>query len=318
MNSILDFSKIEAGEVVIEYLKMDLYSLITTTIVQLEMQAKQKDISLHVEYDTNMGKMFMGDSLRLTQILTNLLANALKFTSHGGVTLVVKKLKKDRVRFEVQDTGIGLDKTEQEKLFKEFSQADNSTTRNYGGTGLGLSISKELVELMHGKIWVESVKGEGSSFIFEIELKELDQEIAVEDRVEPLEEVTVEKLAYIKDKRVLLVEDNPTNQLLITSMLDETHLEIDIANNGLEALNMINAKKRAYDLILMDLQMPIMNGFEVTIELRKDDKKVPVIALSANVIKEDIEKTKAIGMNDYLLKPINAEKFFTCLLKYLG
>lgn len=172
INSILDFSKIESGEIVLEHLEINLYNLIGAALVQQENTAKLKNISLHIDYDSSLGKEFFGDSLRLSQVLTNLISNALKFTDTGEIRVGVKKIDTNRIQIAVKDTGIGLDANEQEKLFKEFSQADNSTTRKYGGTGLGLSISKKLIELMHGKIWIESIKGEGSSFIFEIDLEE--------------------------------------------------------------------------------------------------------------------------------------------------
>jgi len=173
INSILDFSKIESGEVNLEAVKINLYSLIKTALSQQEQNAQEKHLKTSIFYDENLGQLFIGDSVRISQILINLIANAIKFTSSGSILIVAKKVGHNRVRIKVQDTGIGLDEEEKLRLFKEFSQADNSTTRKYGGTGLGLSISKKLVELMNGTIWIESVKGEGSSFIFEIDLIEV-------------------------------------------------------------------------------------------------------------------------------------------------
>ncbi len=318
INSILDFSKIEAGQVVLENIEIDLYSIISSILVQQEVVAKHKGIALNIEYEESLGKSFLGDSLRLTQIITNLVSNALKFTDEGSITAIVHKIKNNQVRIEIKDTGIGLSTIDKDKLFKEFSQADSSTSREYGGTGLGLSISKELVELMDGKIWVESQKGKGSSFIFEINLEELDKTKPNLHQDLKTDITTLQDLDAIEEKTILLVEDNTTNQFLISSLLEGSKIKMQIANHGLEALNMINHRKKPYDLILMDLQMPIMNGFEVTIEIRRDDKTTPIIALSANILKKDIEKTKVIGMNKYLTKPINTNKFYSCLIKYLG
>ena len=174
INSILDFSKMEAGEVNLEHTQINLYSIINNALVQEENQAKLKNIALHVDYDINLTKTFLGDGLRITQIISNLCSNALKFTNEGEIRISVARVAQDRIKIAVKDTGIGISKENQAKLFKEFSQADNSTTREYGGTGLGLSISLKLVKLMHGKIWIESEKGVGSSFIFEIDLEEFD------------------------------------------------------------------------------------------------------------------------------------------------
>ena len=310
INSILDFSKIEAGEVRLEHIKLDLYSIISTALVQQENQAKEKNIGLHIDYEENLTKLFLGDSLRLTQIITNLCSNALKFTHKGEVRVSVAKVATNRIKIAVNDTGIGLSESDQTKLFKEFSQADNSTTREYGGTGLGLSISQALVKLMHGEIWVESEKGVGSSFIFEIDLEEYAES---EDKLPEL----MKSLSALKDKSILLVEDNKMNQLLVVNLLEDSKINIDIANNGLEAVQMKSAVKEPYNLILMDIQMPVMNGFEASRKIRESDKEIPIIALSANISRNDTHRIKEAGINEHLFKPIDTNKFFSCLLKYL-
>jgi signal transduction histidine kinase len=175
INDILDFSKIEAGKLTIEKINFDLFKVVENVVNLLSIKANDKGLEILVDYDINLGKEFYGDSLRVAQILTNLLTNAIKFTSKGEIKIVVKKLEDDKVFFAVKDTGIGLSKEQQGKLFKSFSQADGSTTRKYGGTGLGLAISKQLVELMDGKIWVDSIEGIGSSFNFIINLKKIDE-----------------------------------------------------------------------------------------------------------------------------------------------
>ncbi len=320
INSILDFSKIEAGQVHLEKIEINLYEIAKLVLAQQETQAKEKGLSLNVVYDETMPKYFLGDSLRLTQILTNLVSNALKFTEQGGVSIIVSYKSKNRVRCEVKDTGIGLSDIAKQRLFKQFSQADESTTREYGGTGLGLSISKELVALMGGKIWVESKENEGSSFIFEIDLEDANHETSLfETHTIHRDKASAEDIKGLKDKKILLVEDNLTNQFLVEAMLEETDIKLDIANNGLEALNLFHshANEKYYSLILMDFQMPKMNGFEATEMIRRTNQEIPIIGLSADIDKADIAKAKVMGMNNYLSKPIDNEKFFSILSHYL-
>lgn len=317
INAILDFSKIESGEVHLEKEKIDLRSMISMAISQQETQANEKNLSVNARYDEKMAKTFLGDSMRITQILTNLLANAIKFTSHGGVEIIASQERKNRVRIEVRDTGIGLDEEEQKRLFKEFSQADNSTTRKYGGTGLGLSISKKLVELMQGEIWIESVKGEGSGFIFEIDLREFEDD----SEISQLEETLVTDVAEEKKfsgKNALLVEANAMNRFLISGALENASVNLDVANNSIEALEFINSKKRRYDIIFMDLQAPATKDFEAALEIRKIDETTPIVALVSNAQKEEIQKIKQLGLNEYLYKPIDFKVFHACLLKYLS
>ncbi|MCK4974213.1 MAG: response regulator, partial [Sulfurimonas sp.] len=245
-----------------------------------------------------------------SQILTNLFSNAIKFTHDGKININVKKLDNNRVRFEIKDTGIGLSPRHQKKLFKSFSQTDGSTTRKYGGTGLGLAISKQLVELMDGKIWVESEKGIGSNFIFELELQEIsekeikDKEISIQDAD-----------ATIIGNKVLIVEDNITNQLILLGLLEDYILEIDVANNGKEAVEYF--KNNKYELIFMDIQMPIMDGYEATKIIRELDENIPIIALTANAMKDDMQKTIDAGMNEHITKPLNVKELFDTLRKYI-
>ena len=195
-------------------------------------------------------------------------------------------------------------------MFVSFSQADSPTTRKYGGTGLGLAISKQLVELMGGKIWVYSKEGVGSNFIFELKLKEVkSNHLKHEDKKTDLNE------NIFNANKILVVEDNLTNQLVLLGLLEDCVKEIDIAKNGKEAVEMFQIGK--YELILMDIQMPIMDGYETTRIIREIDKEIPIIALTANAMVEEIEKTKKAGMNEHLIKPINIENFFTTLSKYI-
>ena len=317
INDILDFSKIEAGKLDIEKIDFDLSKIIESVIHLIQGKAEENNLKLNVVYDKDIAKYYHGDSLRISQILVNLLSNAVKFTSEGQIEIKVSKTDDTTLRFRVEDTGIGLKPEELKRLFQPFSQADGSTTRKYGGTGLGLTIAKQLVELMDGKIWVESEFGKGSSFIFEIKLEKVDENSTNMLQSGDDEDVSIEHYHEAwSDKRILLVEDNLTNQEIILFLLEDSGLNIDVANNGQEAVDKYNNYK--YDLILMDLQMPIMDGYEATTIIRKEDKNVPIIALTANAMKEDMQRTKSLDMNEHISKPINVDKLHDVLVKYLS
>lgn len=313
INDILDFSKIEAGKLTIERINFNLFKTVNSIITSMEFKAKEKNIDIHLDYKPDVGLSFCGDSLRISQILTNLLNNAIKFTNDGEININISNLGDDRIRFEVQDTGIGLSPKEQKKLFKSFSQADSSTTRKYGGSGLGLAISKQLIELMNGSIWVESTKGVGSSFIFELELKKIDTSD------ESLQQQDIHSEFYdssLIDKKILVAEDNLTNQLVILGLLEDTPFDVDLANNGQEAVDMF--RENDYELILMDIQMPIMDGYEAASIIRKENKDIPIIALTANAMTSDVQKTMDAGMNEHLTKPLNVKQLFDTLRKYIN
>jgi len=455
INDILDFSKIEAGKLSIEKTEFNLFNVVNNAISLIELKAHEKNLELVVDYDTKLGYMFNGDGLRISQIIINLLNNAVKFTTEGSIALYIKKLDNNKIRFEVKDTGIGLKEEQISKLFQSFTQADGSTTRKYGGTGLGLSICKQLVGLMDGKIWVESEFEKGSSFIFEIELQELQsklefhkfsdkkilivddskewhhilenllkvfdleiehanggleafQKICKEDAnydlvlmdwnmpdidglettknikdyclkqnsLEPLSiimtsaykqdeitseakdiginiylqkpfsllsiykvlckiflkedieldenvldqstEVQTKDISVLKGSNILLVEDNQTNQEIIIGLLENSGINIDIANNGKEAVEKVEENPQKYELILMDIQMPIMDGYEATRIITELHPSTKVVALTANAMVEDIQKTKQVGMLEHLNKPIDVEKLYDVLLKYIS
>ena len=318
INDILDLSKIEAGKLAIDKVDFNVNKMIDNSMDLIRFKAKKKRLKLSTFYSNEIPKELYGDSLRVSQVLTNLLGNAVKFTSSGEVSLFISKVAKSRFRFEVKDTGIGLTKSEQKRLFKAFSQADGSTTRNFGGTGLGLVISKQLVELMGGEIWVESRYGVGSSFIFEIELHEVKRitKDITSDKYTLKEKIDLKKsIDLLEGHKVLLVDDNPINQEIITGLLENSHIELDIASNGQEGVDMFSTK--IYSLILMDIQMPIMDGYEATRIIREKDKQIPIIALTANAMKEDIEKSTKRGMNAHINKPIAVDKLYETLLKYI-
>jgi len=313
INDILDFSKIEAGKLEIDTTDFNLYHLVDTIENTLRFKAKEKGLIFEVEFANKISYELHGDSLRISQILINLLNNALKFTQKGFVKLYIFSIE-DKFVFEIIDTGIGMTKEQQSKLFQSFSQADSSTTRRYGGTGLGLSISKQLVELMGGKIWVESELGKGSKFCFELNL----EKAKAIDSINKVKQYTLDDIKVLKGSKILLTEDNSINQEIIIGLLENSGIDIDIASNGSEAIELFTLNKNKYELILMDLQMPIMDGFEATKNIRVKDKDIPIIALTANAMKEDIQNTQDAGMNEHLNKPIEVEILYETLLKYIS
>ena len=317
LNDILDFSKIEAGKLSIDKINFDIFTTVDNIISLIANKAKEKNIDLVVSYDKKISKTYYGDNLRLSQILRNLLTNAIKFTHVGRVDVKIKQVSTDRLRFEVKDTGIGLTSKQQSKLFKPFSQADGSITRKYGGTGLGLIISKQLVELMNGEIWVQSTYSIGSSFIFEIELlpKRDMKDVLADQEYTNKNQTLKNDLCMLSGSKILLVEDNEINQAIVLGILENSGIDVDIANNGEEGVKKF--KDNRYELIFMDLQMPIMDGIKATKYIREVDKKVPIIALTANAMKEDMKKTLQAGMNEQLTKPIDVELFYKTLLKYI-
>jgi len=318
INDVLDLSKIEAGKLSIERVEFNLEKVVEDVMNMIQIKLDTQKLILSTIYDKELSKNFKGDSLRITQILTNLLSNAIKFTNQGEVTLLISTSNNDKIKFEVRDTGIGIKEADIKKLFKPFSQADGSTTRNFGGTGLGLVISKQLVELMNGKIWVESQYNRGSNFIFEIELEALkgdnnstNESLSRYNRIINLNEYT----SLLKGHKILLVDDNEVNQEIILGLLSDVKETIDIASSGEEALDLFS--KNSYSLILMDIQMPLMDGYETTAIIRKEDANIPIIALTANAMKEDIEKTKQASMQAHINKPIDVTELYETLLRYL-
>jgi|GEM_PF-1944698 len=314
INDILDFSKIEAGKLDIEMIDFDMYEMIDNVIGLIDFKAEEKGISITTKYN-NIPRYFFGDRLRISQVITNLLGNAIKFTSVGEVTISIDREDGGMYRFCISDTGIGLSEEQQSKLFQSFTQADESTSRKYGGTGLGLSISKQLVELMGGMIWVESQYGKGSKFSFKIPLEEIDIE-KIDKFESKRENIDLKRdIRMLKDSTILLVEDNQINQEIILGLLEDSGITIEVANNGQEAIDIFEIDK--YDIILTDLQMPEMDGYMTTKLIREIDSDIPIIALTANAMKDDISKTKSVGMNDHLSKPIEVDKLYMMLLKYI-
>lgn len=317
LNDILDYSKVEAGHLEVESINMDLKSLLSELCEMMRIRASEKSIVFVQEIDNDIPVWVKGDPTRIRQILNNFLSNALKFTVHGEVALIVSSSighdGKHLVRFGVRDTGIGIPEDVQSRLFMPFEQADTSTSRKYGGTGLGLAISRQLAELMGGTVYLQSEPLKGSTFWAEIpfELGNAENHL-----VSPDIQSNSSRIHGATSQRILVVEDNPTNQLVALKLLHKFGFsDIAVAVNGQEAINQV--KLGAFDLILMDCQMPILDGYEATRQLRESGITTPVIAMTANVMRGDKEKCIECGMNDYVGKPFVKDELLTVLSKWV-
>jgi len=308
LNDILDFSKIEAGRLDLESITLDLPKTVRRAIELIATRAQDKGLALECRMDPATPRWLTGDSMRLRQILLNLIGNAIKFTDTGAVSVEVQVLQRDArtatIAFTVRDTGIGISADRIKGLFSPFTQADVSTTRRFGGTGLGLSISRRLVELMGGEIGVESHAGVGSAFWFRIPFPVAVQEAENTGRIVDVAAETAAPKGVI-----LLVEDNFINQKFTVAALTKYGHQVDIAENGQQALQMLG--QRAYDLVLMDCQMPVMDGYEATRRLRVSDPsvlnpRIPVIAMTASALIEDQQRCIAAGMDGFISKPLRA------------
>jgi signal transduction histidine kinase/CheY-like chemotaxis protein/HAMP domain-containing protein len=314
INDILDFSKIDSGNVTFERIDFDLLSLINNIKSSITIKANEKAIIINLEIDSSLNHAFVGDPVRIGQILSNLLNNAVKFTQKGQVTIQAKLYSDENnistIDFAVLDTGIGIPLEKLELIFENFSQASSDTTRLYGGTGLGLAITKKLLKLMNSDIYVESEVGKGSKFYFRIQLQNSDKKIE-EVRAK---NVVVSKNNSLTHINLLLVEDNETNIIVASKFLRNWGVTFEIARNGQEALEVL--KQKAFHLILMDLQMPILDGYETTKVIRQHDKMTPIIALTAEAMLDIKDYALEIGMTDYVTKPFNPSDLYNKILKY--
>jgi two-component system sensor histidine kinase/response regulator len=310
INDILDFSKVEAGKLDLESVNFPLQRLLDTTSHLVGDKCHAKGLDLAFDIDPSVPQHLVGDPLRLEQILLNYANNAVKFTEQGSVCIRVRAVGRTDenvvLRFEVKDTGIGLTQEQQERLFQSFSQADPSTTRKFGGTGLGLAICKKLAQLMGGEVGVESTPGKGSTFWFSARLGIGE---ATAETAPAADDAAARnaRRAAIRGGRVLLVEDNDINQQVAREMLEHAGLVVDVAVDGQQALDKVQAKP--YDLVLMDMQMPVMDGVTATRLIRRIDRlsQLPIVALTANAMPQDQKRCIEAGMNDYLFKPIEPE-----------
>ncbi|BBP44450.1 ATP-binding protein [Thiosulfativibrio zosterae] len=323
INDILDFSKIEAGKLSMESIPLNLEEALEHFSTIIGVKAEEKNLAIVFEVAPNVPKDLMGDPLRLGQILLNLGSNAIKFTDQGQVTLSIDLVESTAdsvmLHFAVQDSGIGMTPEQCAKLFKSFSQADTSTTRKYGGTGLGLAISKTLVELMQGKIWVESEAGKGSTFHFHAQFArqtEADLQKLMADASETAQLETA--ILSLSGARLLLVEDNTMNQELAAELLAHIGVQIVIANHGQEALDIL-AQDADFDAVLMDCQMPVMDGFVATKHIKGNPtfEQLPVIAMTANTFADRESEFSDAGMIDYVGKPIHPQSLYKTLTKWV-
>lgn len=321
INDILDISKIESGKIELDNECFDFISLLNNISKTLQIKAKEKDIELLETIDPAIPQYIYSDSLRIKQVIINLINNAVKFTEEGSVTVVAEYANKTATGFDLKisvvDTGIGISPEKLEKVFESFAQADSSTTRKYGGTGLGLSISKQLIEILGGTIQIKSEVGKGSTFWFSIPVREA-QEFEIQELLANEMEINAwENISFNSSFNILIAEDNLTNQKYISGLLKMNNIAHTIVENGKLALE--EAQKSQYSCILMDMHMPEMNGLEATKAIRKledpEKSKIPIIALSAAAYKEDEEKMLNAGMNYFISKPINEDKLLSVLQK---
>ncbi len=310
INDILDLAKVDAGKMMFEKTPFKLSSSISSMLHLFESKIQEKNLELIKEYDVTIPEVLIGDPVRLHQIILNLVSNAIKFTNKGSIKVSVKLISQTdetvKIKFSVSDTGIGIADHKLKSIFENFQQASSGTSRIYGGTGLGLAIVKQLVEAQGGKVVVKSEIMEGSTFSFQLNFTKTNTKPELETGM-------IEKDVEIKNIKVLVVEDIALNQLLMKTLLDDFGFERDIASNGRIAIEKLEQK--TYDIILMDLQMPEMNGFEATEYIRNEMKlTIPIIALTADVTTVDLEKCKAVGMNDYIAKPVDDRLLYSKII----
>jgi signal transduction histidine kinase/CheY-like chemotaxis protein len=312
INDILDFNKIDAGKIDLESVEFDLKEVVKNIKLGFEPAAREKGINLDILFEDNIPDVLVGDPTRTSQVLTNLVGNSIKFTEKGEVLIILSKRLRPgnqvEVTFRVKDTGIGISTEKLEHIFESFSQASSDTTRKFGGTGLGLAITKKLLELMGSRIQVKSKVGIGSEFSFRLVFD-------VSDKPKVIKKVETDGIVFpsLKGYKILLVEDNLINIKIAKQILEKWDLEVDVAKDGREAINMFTPGK--YHLVLMDLHLPEIDGYGATIEIRKMDAHIPIIALTAAALVQEKEKVFASGMNDFIAKPFKPHELYNKITK---
>jgi signal transduction histidine kinase/ActR/RegA family two-component response regulator len=337
INDILDMSKIEANKLDLSFAEFDFGRMLANIIDVTSVRAEEKHQHINVSVNANVPPLIISDELRLSQVITNLLTNAIKFTPESGkVELSAEKTEESpckqgapsadgandeiTLKIVVSDSGIGISPEQQAKLFTSFNQADSSITKKFGGTGLGLAISKRIVELMQGTIWIESELGKGAKFIFTIKAKKGTDN---KGKVSPNGSYAGSKATDFDFKKfiILVAEDMEFNREILAKYLEKTGISIDFAENGKEAVSMFKENSEKYNLIFMDVHMPEMGGHEATQTIRALDlkraKDIPIIAMTADAFREDIEKCLSIGMNDHIAKPVVPKDVYAKIKKFL-
>ncbi|MEK7431609.1 MAG: PAS domain-containing protein [Cyanobacteriota bacterium] len=313
LNDILDFTKIEEGQINFEYVEFDIVKLAENIKKSHIILAEENNNNINLNIDSNIDSLVIGDPSRLSQIINNLVSNASKFTKNGfiNINISIENTKENflDLLFVISDTGIGIEKDKIDFIFEKFTQANSDNTRKYGGTGLGLSIVKKLLELQHSKINVQSEFGKGTKFHFTLRFKISNKKI---------KDKNTGKLPQLNENEkkldILLVEDNKINIIVAKKFLQKWGFIVDVAENGLISLEKLTQKK--FDLILMDLQMPEMDGYTATEIIRRDDKKIPILALTASSTLEDMERAKKTGFNDFIVKPFNPDDLYNKIIDY--
>ena len=312
LNDILDFSKLTAGKLIIESMPINIRDIVSANISLFQAHADKKALKLTHDIDEKVENSLIGDPTRITQVITNLVDNAVKFTDSGGVNISVKVMEQSdeeqSLEFCISDSGIGISNESIVSIFSAFTQADDSTARRFGGTGLGLQIAKNLVENMGGKMWVESTENSGSKFFFRLDLK-MSSELPIKNN-----KLVEQRKPQFKGK-VLVAEDNYINQVVAQETLLSFGLAVDLADNGQQCIDAVN--NQDYDLIFMDLHMPEVDGFKACSIIRETNKNIPIVALTAAVLKDEVQKALDVGMNSHLAKPIDQSELTKVLGRYL-
>jgi CheY-like chemotaxis protein/two-component sensor histidine kinase len=329
INDILDMSKIEANKFDLSSAPFHFEKMLQKVAGVINFRVDEKRQNFKVSIGKDIPSMLSGDDQRLAQIITNLLSNAVKFTPEGGSIRLEAALVKEEngvctIRVEVADTGIGISEEQKTHLFTSFSQADSSISRKFGGTGLGLVISKRIIEMMGGEIWVDSTPGNGSTFSFTLKAERVEEPLGPTEHSNPKADAgeQTKQPNNFKGNCLLLAEDVEINREIVLTLLEPTMIEVDCAENGAKAVELFTASPDKYDMIFMDLQMPEMDGYEATRRIREsgipEAKRIPIIAMTANVFREDIERCLASGMNDHVGKPLDFDEVISKLRKYIS